>query len=228
MAPQRDVGRARETAHLSPRRGRPQAGGSRLTGGTGGRGPGQALTPAWAYLGRRRGQGIDHGGQRRGLHPVAHRAARAARRRRSATFRSSCSAGGSSPLLLLCPIGVLDLARRDADLAAARAAAALNVPFIFSNQASVTMEECAREMDRVSAARARAPRWFQLYWSRWTDLVISLVRAGRSVRLFGDRAHAGHDDARLAAAGPGPGLPSVSPRDEAWPSTPVTRSSVPS
>jgi lactate 2-monooxygenase len=75
--------------------------------------------------------------------------------------------------VLLCPIGVLDLAHRGADLAAARAAAAMNVPFIFSNQASVTMEECARAMDRV---REGAPRWFQLYWSRSDDLVASLVR----------------------------------------------------
>jgi lactate 2-monooxygenase len=75
--------------------------------------------------------------------------------------------------LLLAPIGVLDLAHRDADRAAARAAAGLNVPFIFSNQASVPMEECARAMERVAAG---APRWFQLYWSRSDDLVASLVR----------------------------------------------------
>jgi lactate 2-monooxygenase len=71
--------------------------------------------------------------------------------------------------LLLCPIGVLDLAHREADLAAARAAADMKVPFIFSNQASVPMEECARVM-------GDSPRWFQLYWSRSDDLVTSLVK----------------------------------------------------
>jgi isopentenyl diphosphate isomerase/L-lactate dehydrogenase-like FMN-dependent dehydrogenase len=42
--------------------------------------------------------------------------------------------------LLLAPIGVLELAHREADLAVARAAAAEGIPFIFSNQASVPME----------------------------------------------------------------------------------------
>lgn len=71
--------------------------------------------------------------------------------------------------LLLCPIGVLEMAHREADLAVARAAAALRVPYIFSNQASVPMETCA-------AAMGEAPRWFQLYWSRSNDVVASFVR----------------------------------------------------
>jgi lactate 2-monooxygenase len=71
--------------------------------------------------------------------------------------------------LLLCPIGVLELAHRDADLAVARAAAAMHVPYIFSNQASVPMETCA-------AAMGDAPRWFQLYWGRSPELVASFVR----------------------------------------------------
>ena len=75
--------------------------------------------------------------------------------------------------LLLAPIGVLDLAHPRADLAVARAAASLGVPFIFSNQASISMEECARAMDSVAPG---APRWFQLYWSRSDELVASFVR----------------------------------------------------
>jgi len=71
--------------------------------------------------------------------------------------------------LLLCPIGVLKLVHEDADLAVARAAAAMAVPYIFSNQASVPMETCA-------AAMGDAPRWFQLYWSRSNELVASFVR----------------------------------------------------
>lgn len=71
--------------------------------------------------------------------------------------------------LLLAPIGVLELAHREADLAVARAAAAEGIPFIFSSQASVPMEECA-------AAMGSAPRWFQLYWSSSNELVRSLVR----------------------------------------------------
>lgn len=73
----------------------------------------------------------------------------------------------------LCPIGVLELAHRDADLAVARAAAAEGIPFVFSSQASVPMEETARAM-------GDAPRWFQLYWSTHDALVESfLARAER-------------------------------------------------
>jgi lactate 2-monooxygenase len=71
--------------------------------------------------------------------------------------------------ILLAPIGVLELVHKDADLAVARAAAAAGLPFIFSNQASVSMEECARAM-------GTAPRWFQLYWSKNDALVESFVR----------------------------------------------------
>jgi lactate 2-monooxygenase len=69
---------------------------------------------------------------------------------------------------LLAPIGVLELAHDDADVAVAKAAAAEGVPMIFSNQASRPMEECA-------AAMRDAPRWFQLYWSTSNDLVASFV-----------------------------------------------------
>lgn len=76
--------------------------------------------------------------------------------------------------LLLAPIGVLELAHRDADLAAAKAAAATGVPMIFSNQASVPMETCA-------AAMGDAPRWFQLYWSTDEDLVDSFLARAEAV-----------------------------------------------
>ncbi len=71
--------------------------------------------------------------------------------------------------MLTCPIGVLEMAHPEADLAVARAAAALGVPMIFSNQASVPMEACA-------AAMGDSPRWFQLYWSKSDALVQSLVQ----------------------------------------------------
>jgi lactate 2-monooxygenase len=69
---------------------------------------------------------------------------------------------------VLCPIGVLEMAHRDADVAVARAAASEGIPFVFSNQASRPMEEAARAM-------GDAPRWFQLYWSTSNELVESLV-----------------------------------------------------
>jgi len=70
--------------------------------------------------------------------------------------------------LLLAPIGVLELAHREAERAVAPAAAATGVPMIFSNQASTPMEEVAELL-------GDSPRWFQLYWSVSNDLVESLV-----------------------------------------------------
>jgi isopentenyl diphosphate isomerase/L-lactate dehydrogenase-like FMN-dependent dehydrogenase len=55
-----------------------------------------------------------------------------------------------------------------ADIAVAAAAAEHGVPYIFSNQASRPMEDCA-------AVMGDAPRWFQLYWSTSDELVASFV-----------------------------------------------------
>jgi lactate 2-monooxygenase len=71
--------------------------------------------------------------------------------------------------IFLSPVGVLELAHDDADLAVARAASLLGVPFIFSNQASVPMET-------VASAMGNSPRWFQMYWSKSRDLVASFVQ----------------------------------------------------
>jgi lactate 2-monooxygenase len=70
--------------------------------------------------------------------------------------------------LMLSPVGVLEMAHRDADAAVARGAAAEGIPMIFSNQASVPMEACTEAM-------GSGPRWFQLYWSTSDELVESLV-----------------------------------------------------
>jgi lactate 2-monooxygenase len=71
--------------------------------------------------------------------------------------------------VLLSPIGVLEMAHPEADVAVAQAAAESGVPFIFSSQASRPMEDCASVM-------RDAPRWFQLYWSKSDALVESFVR----------------------------------------------------
>ncbi|GAA2031017.1 lactate 2-monooxygenase [Agromyces tropicus] len=70
---------------------------------------------------------------------------------------------------VLSPIGVIELAHRDADLAVGRAAAALGVPYLLSSQASRPMEEVAEAMGDGS-------RWFQLYWSASDDLNASFLR----------------------------------------------------
>jgi lactate 2-monooxygenase len=69
----------------------------------------------------------------------------------------------------ICPIGVLEMAHAEADIAVAKAAASLNVPMIFSNQASKPMEEVSTVMDD-------SMRMFQLYWSKSNALVESFVQ----------------------------------------------------
>ena len=90
---------------------------------------------------------------------------------RDVSVRETATTVAGTPLpspFVLCPIGVLEMAHRDADVAVARAAAAEGVPFVFSNQASRPMEETAHAM-------GDSPRWFQLYWSTSNELVSSLV-----------------------------------------------------
>ncbi|PRB12062.1 alpha-hydroxy-acid oxidizing protein [Microbacterium sp. MYb62] len=70
--------------------------------------------------------------------------------------------------LLLAPLGVMELAHAEADLAVARAAASLGVPYTLSNQASFPMEQ-------VADAAPQGSRLFQLYWSASDDLNRSLL-----------------------------------------------------
>jgi lactate 2-monooxygenase len=69
----------------------------------------------------------------------------------------------------LCPIGVAEMVHPDGDLAIAQGAAPTGIPYVFSNQASVQMEICAKGMGET-------PFFFQLYWSKSRELVANLVR----------------------------------------------------
>src|SRR6478609_4446128 len=71
--------------------------------------------------------------------------------------------------LLLAPLGVMEMAHAEADLAVARAAASLGVPYTLSNQASFPMEA-------VRDAAPAGSRLFQLYWSASDELNASLLR----------------------------------------------------
>jgi lactate 2-monooxygenase len=70
---------------------------------------------------------------------------------------------------LVAPIGVLEMAHGEAERAVARAVRDEGLPMVYSNQASVPMEE-------VSEILGDAPRWFQLYWSTRKELVESFAR----------------------------------------------------
>jgi lactate 2-monooxygenase len=77
--------------------------------------------------------------------------------------------------VLLAPVGVQSIVHPDAELAAARAAAAHGLPFILSTAASHAIEEVAAAMEPTHPAS----RWYQLYWPKDRELAASFVsRAG--------------------------------------------------
>ena len=59
--------------------------------------------------------------------------------------------------LLIAPVGVQGLWHADGELAVARAARNLGVPFIFSTASTRSIEEVAK-------ANGDSQRWYQLYW----------------------------------------------------------------
>ena len=70
--------------------------------------------------------------------------------------------------VLLAPVGVLQIAHPDGELAVARAAAAAGVPMILSTAASTAMED-------VAAANGDGQRWYQLYWPKDRAVAVSLL-----------------------------------------------------
>ena len=71
--------------------------------------------------------------------------------------------------IMTSPIGVLEMMHPEADVAVARATAALGVPMIISSQASFPMEEIAK-------ANGDGARFFQLYWGKSDTIAESFVK----------------------------------------------------
>jgi lactate 2-monooxygenase len=71
--------------------------------------------------------------------------------------------------MLTAPIGVSDMAHPEADVAIAKATAALGLPMIISSQACAPMEEVAK-------AHGDSPRFFQLYWGKSDAVAESFVK----------------------------------------------------
>src|SRR3954452_4327724 len=71
--------------------------------------------------------------------------------------------------VLLGPVGVQQIIHPEAEIATARAAASLGVPYVHSTAASTSIEDAA-------AANGDGPRWFQLYFPRHRDLALSFVQ----------------------------------------------------
>src|SRR5258707_244151 len=74
--------------------------------------------------------------------------------------------------ILLGPVGVQEIVHKDADVASARAAASLGLPFVLSTMSSRTIEEVAQSAAKV----ANSPRWFQLYWGKNPELTASMLQ----------------------------------------------------
>jgi len=70
--------------------------------------------------------------------------------------------------LMVTPLGVQTLAHEDGELATARAAKELGVPFILSSLSSMSMED-------VSDTLGDTPKYFQFYWSSDEDIARSFL-----------------------------------------------------
>ncbi|MFZ0475235.1 MAG: lactate 2-monooxygenase [Halobacillus sp.] len=74
----------------------------------------------------------------------------------------------ASPLML-APIGVQSIIHPDGELAAAKATAEMEVPYITSSASTRTLEE-------IADAMGDAPRWFQLYWNKDPEVTASFLK----------------------------------------------------
>lgn len=71
--------------------------------------------------------------------------------------------------VLLAPVGVQSIVHPEGELATARAAAAMEVPFIASTASTYSLEKVAGEM-------GQGQRWYQLYWSNDREIAASMVK----------------------------------------------------
>jgi isopentenyl diphosphate isomerase/L-lactate dehydrogenase-like FMN-dependent dehydrogenase len=79
--------------------------------------------------------------------------------------------------VILGPVGVQGILHPGGELASARAAAALGLPFTLSTAASRSIEEVAQ----AAGSAGSGVRWFQLYWGKNPELTASMLqRAERS------------------------------------------------
>jgi lactate 2-monooxygenase len=71
--------------------------------------------------------------------------------------------------VILAPIGVQGIIHSEAEVATARAAASLGLPFVLSTLSSKSIED-------VANSAGSAPRWFQLYWGKNPELTASMLQ----------------------------------------------------
>ncbi|KAF5360870.1 hypothetical protein D9756_004946 [Leucocoprinus leucothites] len=78
----------------------------------------------------------------------------------------------SAPLVM-APIGVQSLFHPDGEIASAKAAQALGIPYIMSSASSRTTEE-------VAAANGDGERWYQLYWPGTKEVTESVLTRAKA------------------------------------------------
>jgi len=74
--------------------------------------------------------------------------------------------------VILGPVGVQGILHAEGEVASARAAASLGLPFTLSTAASRTIEEVAQ----AAGGAGNGARWFQLYWGKNPDLTASMLQ----------------------------------------------------
>jgi lactate 2-monooxygenase len=130
---------------------------------------GERLQPGpWGYIAGSAGQETTERANRQALDGV-HIVPRMLRNVSIRSLRRRVLGLDLDSPLMVAPIGVQTLAHPEGELATARAAASVGVPFIASTASSYTIEEMAE-------ASGDGVRWYQLYWPRSRDLAASFLR----------------------------------------------------
>ena len=79
--------------------------------------------------------------------------------------------GKNYPYPILCaPVGVQTIVHPEGELASARGAAAMKVPYIASTASTFSLERIGEEI------KAEGGKWFQLYWSTDREISASMVQ----------------------------------------------------
>jgi lactate 2-monooxygenase len=71
--------------------------------------------------------------------------------------------------ILCAPVGVQSIIHPEGELASARAAASMDVPFVSSTASTYSLEKISKEI-------GSAEKWFQLYWSNDREIAASMVK----------------------------------------------------
>jgi len=76
--------------------------------------------------------------------------------------------------VFVAPVGVQGILHADGELASARAAANVGVPYIMSTASTRSIEDVA------AANGPNGHRWYQLYWPRTPELTVSLLKRAKA------------------------------------------------